>query len=205
MIEKAMTITYSFGESVYINLTNRCNNHCTFCERNLSSRLNGSDPLWLEHEPSAEEIIRSLRQWDFTQKREIVFCGYGEPTERLDTLLETASYIKEHIPVPIRINTNGLADLLWQKPVAPLFKGRIDCVSISLNSSNSAEYTRLCRPDYGERSFDALLAFARDCTAYVPKVVLSVVDVVTSPAEQEKCRRIAESIGAELRIRPYES
>lgn len=205
MIEKAMTITYSFGDSVYINLTNRCNNHCVFCERNLSSGLNGSAPLWLEREPSAEEIIRSLEQWDFRQKKEIVFCGYGEPTERLDTLLETASYIKENIPVPVRINTNGLADLLWKKPVAPLFKGKIDCVSISLNSSNSAEYARVCRPDYGERSFDALLAFARDCTAYVPRVVLSVVDVVTSPAEQEQCRRIAESIGAELRIRPYES
>lgn len=205
MIEKAMTVTYSFGTSVYVNLTNRCNNHCVFCERNLSSRLNGSDPLWLEREPSVEEVIRSLQQWDFSEKKEIVFCGYGEPTERLDDLLEIAAYIKKTWPVPVRINTNGLCDLLYGRPTAPLLKGKIDCVSISLNSSTAEKYESICRPDYGAGSFDALLKFARSCTAYVPRVVLSIVDVVTDPDEQQACRRIAEETGAQLRIRPYES
>ena len=142
-----------------------------------------------------------------SQYQEVVFCGYGEPTERLEDLLEVARYLKEHHPnLPLRINTNGLSDLIWQKPTAPMLKGLIDTVSISLNAMDAQEYLRLTRSKFGIGSYDAMLKFAKECTQYVPHVVMTVVgEPVTTPEEQETCRKICESVGATLRVRPYES
>ena len=131
-------------------------------------------------------------------------CGYGEPTERLEDLLLVAKYIKAKGDIKIRINTNGLADLIWQKQTAPSLKGLIDTVSISLNTPNQEDYLKVVRPKFGAGSYDAMLRFAKDCTAYVPNVVMTVVDVVTSKEEQEQCRKICENIGARLRVRPFE-
>ena len=201
-----MTITYetSGRDGLYINLTNRCPCNCTFCLRNHADGVYGSDSLWLDHDPTLEEICESIDQRDLTQYREVVFCGYGEPMERLDVLLKVAAYIKSQQPVKIRINTNGLADLIYGERTAPKLKGLIDVVSISLNATNAEEYQKIVRPSFGAGSFDAMLAFAKDCVQYVPEVVMTVVDVVTSPEEQEKSRQICESIGATLRVRPYE-
>ena len=124
--------------------------------------------------------------------------------ERLDVLLKVAAYIKSRQPVRIRINTNGLADLIYGERTAPKLNGLIDIVSISLNATNAEEYQKIVRPSFGVQSFDAMLAFAKDCVQYVPEVVMTVVDVVTSPEEQEKSRQICASIGATLRVRPYE-
>ena len=201
-----MTITYeaSGRDGLYINLTNRCPCNCTFCLRNHADGVYGSDSLWLDHDPSFEEICESIDQRDLKQYREVVFCGYGEPMERLDVLLKVAAYIKSRQPVKIRINTNGLADLIYGDRTAPKLKGLIDVVSISLNATNAEEYQKIVRPSFGAGSFDAMLAFAKDCVQFVPEVVMTVVDVVTSPEEQEKSRQICESIGAALRVRPYE-
>ena len=200
-----MTITYPVKQGIYVNMTNRCPCACTFCLRQHGDSVYGSDPLWLDREPTVEEICQSLDGWDLSQYEEIVFCGYGEPTERLDDLLAVARYIKSKSDIRIRINTNGLADLIHGKKTAPMLNGLIDAVSISLNATNAEDYLRVVRPKFGLPSFDAMLAFTKDCTAYVPQVMMSVVDVVTSPEEQEKSRRICESLGATLRIRPYES
>lgn len=200
-----MTITYPVKQGIYVNMTNRCPCACTFCLRQHGDSVYGSDPLWLDREPTVEEICQSLDGWDLSQYEEIVFCGYGEPTERLDDLLAVARYIKSKSDIRIRINTNGLADLIHSKKTAPMLNGLIDAVSISLNATNAEDYLRVVRPKFGLPSFDAMLAFTKDCTAYVPQVMMSVVDVVTSPEEQEKSRRICESLGATLRIRPYES
>ena len=200
-----MTITYPVKQGIYVNMTNRCPCACTFCLRQHGDSVYGSDPLWLDREPTVEEICQSLDGWNLSQYEEIVFCGYGEPTERLDDLLAVAHYIKSKSDIRIRINTNGLADLIHSKKTAPMLNGLIDAVSISLNATNAEDYLRVVRPKFGLPSFDAMLAFTKDCTAYVPQVMMSVVDVVTSPEEQEKSRRICESLGATLRIRPYES
>ena len=115
-----MTITYPVKQGIYVNMTNRCPCACTFCLRQNGPGVYGSDPLWLEREPTVQEVCDSLEGWDLEQKQEVVFCGYGEPTERLDDLLEVAKYLKERHPgLPLRINTNGLSDLIWQKPTAP--------------------------------------------------------------------------------------
>ncbi|MBQ9767476.1 MAG: TIGR04100 family radical SAM protein [Lachnospiraceae bacterium] len=200
-----MTITYPVKNGIYVNMTNRCPCACTFCLRRNGDGIFGSDPLWLDREPTVQEVCESIDGWDFTKYEELVFCGYGEPTERLDDLLAVAKYVKEKYDVKIRINTNGLADLIWKEKTAHKLEGLIDTVSISLNATNRETYYNLVRPKFGMDSYDAMLAFTKDCVAYVPKVVMTVVDVVTTPEEQERCREICASVGAKLRVRPFES
>lgn len=109
-VRKAMTILYKVHNGLYVNLTNRCPCACTFCERQTRDHVSevNDAPLWLEHEPSVEEVIAEFEKTDVAPYEEIVFCGFGEPTERLDALLEIAKYLKAHYDKPIRINTNGL-------------------------------------------------------------------------------------------------
>lgn len=200
-----MTITYAVKNGIYINMTNRCPCACIFCIRQNGPGVYGSDSLWLEREPSVEEVCESLAKWDLNSKEEVVFCGYGEPTERLDDLLTVASWIKNNYSIPIRINTNGLSDLIYGKDTAVMLKGLIDTVSISLNANSPEEYLRLTQSKFGIISWQAMLDFAKHCTAYVPHVVMTVVDQVISLEEQEEAKRICDSIGVDLRIRPYES
>ena len=194
-----LTICYVLENTLYINLTNRCSNRCSFCVRDKDCGI-GDVNLWLEREPTIEEIILDIDKFNPDNFKEVVFCGYGEPTIRLDELLLAAKHIKENYHVPVRINTNGQADLMHAVSVPKKFAGLIDVVSISLNAKNKEEYQAICQSVYGEESFDALIKFAEDCTKYVPEVIMSVVDVL--PEEDIKeCRKIAEQAGAKLRVR----
>lgn len=199
-----MTITYPVKNGIYVNMTNRCPCKCTFCLRYNADSVYGSDPLWLDREPTVEEVCESIDDWDLTKYDEVVFCGYGEPTERLDDLLKVAAHIRAKSNIKIRINTNGLSDRIHGEKTAHKLAGLIDTVSVSLNASNKEEYFKIVRPKFGIDSYDAMLSFTKDCTAYVPNVVMTIVDVVTSAEEQERCRRICESVGATLRIRAFE-
>ena len=198
------TITYEVKNGLYLNITNRCPCSCTFCIRNNDDHVYGSEPLWLDHEPSVSEICDAIDQRDLWKYEEVVFCGYGEPTERLDALLEVAAYIKKKSPIRIRVNTNGLSDLIYGEKTAPKLKGLIDVVSISLNATNPEDYLKMVRPKFGIGSFDAMLSFAKDCTAYVPDVVMTIVDTVTTKEEQEKSLQICNDLSVRLRIREYE-
>jgi radical SAM enzyme (TIGR04100 family) len=198
------TITYEVKKGLYLNITNRCPCSCTFCIRNNDDHVYGSDPLWLDHEPSVTEICDAIDQRDLGKYEEVVFCGYGEPTERLDALLEVAAYIKKKSPIRIRVNTNGLSDLIYGEKTAPKLKGLIDVVSISLNATNPEDYLKMVRPKFGIGSFDAMLSFAKDCKAYVPDVVMTIVDTVTTKEEQEKSLQICNDLSVRLRIREYE-
>ena len=200
-----MTITYLVKNSIYVNMTNRCPCACTFCLRHNGEGVYGSDSLWLEREPSVKEICDSIDARHPEHYDEVVFCGYGEPTERLDELLQVAAHLKAAGNVKIRINTNGLADLICGERTAPKLQGLIDTVSVSLNAADKEEYLKIVRPRFGDGSYEAMLRFTRDCVGYVPEVVMTIVDVVTSKEEQERCRKICEEIGAVLRIRPFES
>ena len=201
------TIVYHVKDAVYVNLTNRCPCACTFCLRTKGPGVYGSPSLWLDREPTEAEVVAALDAQDWTRFREAVFCGYGEPTERLDVLLAAASHLKARDPaLCVRVNTNGLSDLINGRPTAALFAGCVDCLSISLNTDDPAEYLALCRPKFGADAFPALLAFAREATSAVPEVVLTVVgEPVTDVAKQARCRALAESLGARLRVRPFES
>ena len=202
-----MTITYQVKQSVYVNLTNRCPCACRFCLRNNGAGVFGSGPLWLEREPTLDEVTASLDEWDYARFREVVFCGYGAPTERLDILLAAAAHLKRRdAALRVRVNTNGLSDLINGKSTAALFPGKVDCLSISLNTDDAAEYLDVCRPKFGAAAYPAMLAFAKEAAAVVPEVVMTVVgEPVTSLEKQARCRVLAESLGARLRVRPYES
>ena len=206
-IPSGMTVTYQVKQSIYVNLTNRCPCACTFCIRNNAPGISGSNTLWLAREPTIDEVTASIDGWDLSHFREVVFCGYGEPTERLDVLLAAAAHTKRlHPSVRVRVNTNGLSDLINDRPTAPLFTGNVDCLSISLNTDDPAEYAAICRPKFGAAAYPALLKFAEEAVAAVPEVVLTVVgEPVTSLEKQARCRAIAERIGAKLRVRLYEA
>ena len=201
-----MTITYQVKSSIYVNLTNRCPCACTFCLRNKGPGVYGSGSLWLEREPTLDEVTASLDGCDYTRFREVVFCGYGEPTERLDVLLAAAEHLKRRDPAPrVRVNTNGLSDLINGRPTANLFTGKVDAISISLNTDDAAEYLAMCRPRFGAEAYPAMLRFAKEAAAAVPEVVMTVVgEPVTDIGKQARCRAIAESLGARLRVRAYE-
>ena len=201
-----MTITYQVKQGIYVNLTNRCPCACKFCLRQNGPGVYGSESLWLEREPTLEEVIDSLAKWDYARFREVVYCGYGEPTERLDVLLASAKWLKEQHPeVHIRVNTNGLADLIAGEPTEHLFAGSVDTLSISLNTSDPEEYLEVCRPKFGAAAYPAMLHFAEAAKAYVPEVVMTIVDSpVTTPENQAACRAICERLGVRLRIREYE-
>ena len=208
-MQKGMTIIYPEYNGLYINLTNRCPCACTFCIRQkaVGSEFDNVDTLWLEHEPSAQEVIEAIKEESklerFKSYKEFVFCGYGEPTEALDVLLEVAAFLKENYSLPVRINTNGLADLINKKPVAPLLAGKIDALSISLNSSNPEIYEKTVRPVFKEKAFPAMLAFAEQAKNYVPKVVLSTVETTITKEDEEECTRLCERLGVTHRIRKF--
>lgn len=200
---KDMTITYEVGNALYVNITNRCSNRCDFCIRNNGDGAYGSNSLWLAKEPTCEEIFASITERDLTKYDELVFCGYGEPTERLDDLLTVAKQIKASYTIPIRINTNGQSSLLHEKDTAPMYADVIDTVSISLNAPNADEYERVCHSRFGLDAYDGLLDFATRVKAYVPNVMLTVVDVALTPEEIEECKAIADRCGVPLRVRKY--
>ena len=198
------SILYEVHNGIYVNLTNRCPCACVFCLRNTTDKVGRSDRLWLEKEPSVEEIKAEFALRDMSKYEEVVFCGFGEPTERLDALKEIAAFVKKTYGKPIRINTNGLGDLVNGRHIAPELAGLIDVVSISLNTPSEARYMEEVRPKFGEGSYAALLSFAKECTKYVPKVVLSTVATTLTKEEEARCAEIAREIGAVYRIRPFE-
>lgn len=199
----AMTIVYEVGQNLYVNITNKCPCSCTFCIRQNGDGAYGSDSLWLDHDPSAEEVISALENAGYKNYKEIVFCGYGEPTEKLDVLKASAEYIKKNSSIPIRLNTNGLSDLIHKKPTASELEGIIDTVSISLNAGTKEEYLKVTRPSFGDESYEAMQKFALDCKKYVKNVVLTVVDVI-GENEISASQQIADKLGITLRIRKYE-
>ena len=203
-MKKAMTIFYEVHDNLYVNLTNKCPCSCTFCLRQNRDHMEESDSLWLEHEPPYEEAIEEIKKFDIEKYGENVFCGFGEPTEALDVLLKLAKYIKDTYNKPIRINTNGLGNLVNGKDITPMLAGLIDTLSISLNTPNAEEYYRIVRPKFGPDSFKAMLDFAKEAVKYVPNVVLTTVDTTITKEEVEECRRICESIGVRYRIRAWE-
>lgn len=199
-----MEILYKVHNNLYVNLTNKCPCACTFCLRQTMDRVGESDSLWLEREPSAKEVIAEFAKWDMDSFGEVVFCGFGEPTEALPVLLEAAAYVKKTYGKKIRINTNGLGNLIWNRDITPEFDGLVDVVSISLNTPNAERYHELVQSKFGDQSFGAMLDFAEKCTRHVSKVVMTTVATTITKEEEAQCQAICDRIGATYRIRPWE-
>ena len=191
------TYTYTIGNKIYVNLTNRCSNDCEFCVRRTDAFKEIG--LWLDHEPTAEEVINSFENLDAAE--EVVFCGYGEPMYRLGVMLEVAEYVKGK-GKPTRVNTNGQAALILGEGVPEKLCGKLDTVNVSLNATTAKGYQELCHSEFGEKAFYAMLDFAKECKKYVPKVVFSIVDVV-GEEEIARARDIAAAVGVDLRVRRY--
>lgn len=199
----AMTILYPVGDKLYINLTNKCPCSCTFCIRQNGDGAYGSDSLWLDHDPTEAEIAAAFDQVALGDYTELVFCGYGEPTEQLERLCFTAEYAKKKPDCPkIRLNTNGLSDLIHGEKTAHRLTGLVDIVSISLNAGDEAEYNRVTRPSFAN-AFSALQDFAVDCKTAVSQVMFTVVDVIP-PEQIALSQEIADRLGIPLRVRPYD-
>ena len=195
-----MVITYEVGDGLYVNVTNRCTNSCSFCVRSVADGTYGE--LWLEREPTVEEIVDSITNADPTKYSEIVFCGYGEPTVRFYDIILVANRIKRQFPdVKIRINTNGHANLIYGKDVTPLMRDVIDSVSISLNTASAEDYVKVCAPEFGLSAYEGLLDFAAKAKNYVPFVCFSVVRESIPDEDIERCREIAERCGVTLKVR----
>ena len=199
-----MVILYEVHKGLYVNMTNKCPCACTFCLRQTRDEMNGSGSLWLEREPSVEEVKAEFAKFDMTKYEEVVFCGFGEPTERLDDVMEVARFVKNTLGKKIRINTNGLSNLIHGRNTAPDFEGAIDVVSISLNTPNKERYLELTRSKFGIESFDAMLKFADNVKNYVGEVILSTVSTTLTQEEEEECAAICKRIGVTYRIRPFE-
>lgn len=199
-----MEILYRVHNGLYVNLTNRCSSACTFCLRNTMDRIGESGRLWLEREPTAEEVKAEFEKWDLSPFTEIVFCGFGEPTCALDVLLEVAAWLKTRTSLPIRINTNGQGSLIAGRDISEELAKVADVVSVSLNNPDPAAYQALVRSQFGENAFPGMLDFAAKCVKAGLKVIMTTVDTTITHQEEDQCRAICERIGAVYRIRPWE-
>lgn len=194
-------ILYTYQDNVYVNLTNRCDCSCRFCIRSHHDGVGDADTLWHKEEPSLEEVKAAIDAYDFTGKKELVYCGYGEPTCALSNLLESAKYAKEKYGLKIRLNTNGLGNLYHKRDIVPDLAEAVDSISISLNAPDRESYMDVTRPQF-EDAFEEMLEFARSCGKMIPQVMMTVVDVL-SDEEIEASRKLAGSLGVKLRVRKF--
>ena len=190
-------IAYPIRNSLYLNITNLCSNCCVFCVRNYTDYVKGHN-LRLDHEPSYHEIVGSLNHLE--KYEEVVFCGYGEPTMRLDLLKEVATFLKGK-NVKVRLNTNGQGNLIHKRNIVLELVGLIDTVSISLNVDDSKKYDQLCKSKLGENIFERVIDFAKECKRLLPRTILTFLDM--PEVDMKRCEKIAEELGVELRIRHY--
>lgn len=195
-------IVYTYGNQAYLNITNACPCRCTFCIRNNGDSVGEATTLWFEHNPTLDEIKSEIDAFDFSQyDNSIIICGYGEPTCALQNMLEACKYLKSK-GIKIRLNTNGLSDLINKRETAKEICEVIDSVSISLNAPTAEKYNEITRSSFGEEAFDAMLKFANECKEHGIPTKLTVVDVI-SKEDIDACYKLCEKIGIPLRVREY--
>ncbi len=195
-------LVYELDKKIYINLTNRCTNECIFCLRQDKDDVCGQE-LWLDSEDfTSEDVIEQLKKFNLSS--EVIFCGYGEPMLKFEVLRQVAKYIKETYPaIKIRVNTNGHANFIYKKNVVPELVGLVDEFSVSLNASNSEEYDELSQPKF-ENAYEEVKKFIKCSADAGIETVASIVDGYKGRRlDVEKCREIAESLGAKLRVREW--
>lgn len=195
-IKEKIEIAYEIRDSLYLNITNRCTNECDFCVRTSTDFVKGHN-LKLDREPSVKEILDELK--DLDKYREVVFCGYGEPTARLDALKEIAGFLKQSGKT-VRLVTNGHGNLINKRPIVKELAGFIDKVSVSLNTDSEEKYNKACRPQFGEGTFEEVKRFIVECKSAGLEVEATCLNLPGT--DLEKCRFIAErELGAAFRLR----
>ena len=193
-------IAYKIRNSLYLNITDRCTLVCRFCPKTQGVLQVHEYDLTLDQRPESDEIIQSIgdpRRYD-----EIVFCGYGEPTLRLKVLKQVAGWIKQH-GGKVRVNTDGLANLVNKRNVLPELEGLVDAVSVSLNAQEESVYNRHCQPAL-PGSYRAMLDFLEQAPAWIPSVTATAIDGLDG-VDIEACEKLAHERGAEFRRRTLDN
>lgn len=195
---------YSYGDKLYLNITNKCHLDCAFCIRKNKQGLGDADSLWLEEEPDCGQILQLVRQRGPEKFAQIVFCGYGEPTERLHDLLTMAKELKK-LPgcPPLRLDTNGLSSLIFGYDTVPDIGERFDGVSVSLNAPTAQQYVEVCPSQWGEEAFFAMLDFAKKMRKLVRDTQLTVVDYIGQQQVQQ-AKELTQKLDIPLRVRHYQ-
>ncbi|OGL48753.1 MAG: radical SAM protein [Candidatus Schekmanbacteria bacterium RIFCSPHIGHO2_02_FULL_38_11] len=190
-------IAYRIRNSLYLNVTSRCTNECIFCERNNYPIVKGHY-LKLNTEPSEEELISSIG--NPVKYDEIVFCGYGEPLLKLETVKNVSKWIKEK-GGKVRINTNGQGNLIHKRNIIPELKGLVDSISVSLNAETGEKYHTLCHSMFGPKAYEEIIKFVRECKNHIPSVTVSIVGM--RDVNVDECKKIADELGVGFRVREY--
>lgn len=197
-------IIYTLEGGTYFNITNKCPCNCVFCIREKGDAVGEAKRLWHDTEPTFEDIKNAIDGYDFSNVDEAVFCGYGEPTNAFDNLIKTAKYMKEKYPnIKLRVNTNGLSDLINGRSTAKEICSVFDKVSVSLNDPTSEKYDKITRNIYPGKAFPALIQFTKDCVACGADVRMTVVDVI-SKEDIEASRKLCAECGAKFKLRSFD-
>lgn len=197
-------IIYQLEGGTYLNITNKCPCNCAFCIRSKGDAVGEAQRLWFDEEPSFEDIKKAIDSYSWDNVNEAIFCGYGEPTNAYDNLIKTAKYLKQIKPsIKLRLNTNGLADLINEKQTAKEICQSIDIISVSLNSPESNKFDSITRNIYQGKAFDAMIQFTKDCVFQGNEVHMTVVDVINKE-DIEKSKELCESLGAKFILRSFE-
>lgn len=190
-------IAYTIRNSLYLNITNRCSNRCTFCPKFEDFLVKGHF-LKLDREPTSSEVLEAIG--DPNSYDEVVFCGFGESLIRLDLVKKVAAELKR-TGVKVRINSDGQANLVHGRNILPELAGLVDTISVSLNAADAATYARLCNTPFGAAGFEGICDFLRDAPRYIPEVVATAVTV--PGIDIEAVRELAQSLGVSFRVREY--
>ena len=196
------TYLYTVDGNLYVNLTNKCSNGCDFCVRNERTSYYGNY-LWLKKgEPTVEKVIAQANGFgDLTRFKEVVFCGFGEPTYKVAEMVALCDFFHEK-GLKTRLNTNGQGNLINKRDIVPDLKDKIDFVNISLNASCAEKYQKICRSQFREAGFDGMIEFAKTCKRNGVPCRFSIVDCI-GEEEVEACKRLAASVNVPLYIRDY--
>ncbi len=196
------TYLYILDGNLYVNLTNKCSNACDFCVRNERTSYYGNY-LWLRHgDPTVDKVISAARgMGDLTRFKEVVFCGFGEPTYKVAEMVALCDYFHE-VGLKTRLNTNGQGNLINKRDIVPELKGKVDFVNISLNASCYEKYQPICRSQFKEAGFAGMIEFAKSCRKNGVACRFSIVDCI-GEEEVEACKALAQSVNIPLYIRDY--
>jgi TatD DNase family protein len=196
-VDQSTRIAYVIRNSLYLNITNRCTNSCTFCAKFRDFTVKGHQ-LCLEREPTVEEVMKAIG--DPSAYDEVVFCGYGEPLLRLDLVKEIAGGLKQR-GITVRINTDGQANLVHGRNILPELAGLVDAISVSLNAPDATTYQKICQSEYGEQGYLAIRDFLVKAGQHIPSVTATAVAL--PGIDIDACRKVAEELQVGFRERAY--
>jgi TatD DNase family protein len=193
------TFAYQIRDSIYLNVTNHCTAACTFCPRSTDPTVKGYN-LALDEDPSGEDLLEAIGSPE--KYKNVVFCGFGEPTLRLDNILHVTRHLRG-MTCKIRLNTNGHGNLIHKRPIVPELVGEIDEISISLNANNADDYDKIMKPAWGKTTYLKTLRFIRDCRSLLPKVTVTAVNSPGFDADEFK-RFVTKDLEVNCLIRAYD-